>query len=275
MSNRFLLYGVIIVGLMGIQASCKTSRVGGTDDCPKRQLEELTPILRHQMQKELSFVYAKVKVDVKDSDRSNSFNASVKMKPDSAFAGTVKVAGIIGAAYLVDQDTFAYKHKINNCFKKESFATLTKTFGTEVNYSFVQQLILGQAIGIENLETLYPLKNKHFYVIGSHNDKAFQRLEGYNLSDEEQNDIFIKYILDCKELKLVRIEINVPKDSVVIGIDFTKRQTVEGFDFPEETNIKIVTPEDSSFIDIEYTRISLNDPRRIELSIPDSYSECE
>lgn len=275
MRSRILLIGIALVGLLSIQASCKTGKVGGNSDCPKKSVEELSAILKNTIQTKFEHYYAKVKVDIKSSTESNSFNASVKMRTDSAFTGTVKVAGIIGAAYIMDVDSFAYKNKLKKCFKVESYSSLSETFGTEVNYQFVQQLVLGQAVGVESLTELYPLKDDQFYVLASHDKKAFQRLEAYNLNDEEQNDIFIKYILDCESLELVGMRINVPKDQVDIIIDFTKRQKVQGIVLPEQTKVKIVTAEDSVFIDLEYTKTELNEIRRINFSVPGSYSECE
>ena len=274
MSNKIIAYFIIFIGLISVQASCKHTKVGGTGDCPSKEVEELTSKLKHQIQKDFDFYYAKVKVDIKDSKQSNSFSTSIKMKPDSAFSGTVKKAAFVGAQFKVDVDTVAYTMKLEKCYKKGSFETLSETFGTEVSYQFMQQLVLGQAVGVDSLEELYPLKDDQYYILASHDKKAFQRLDAYNLSDEERNDVFIKYILDCKSLKLVQIEINVPKDHTVIKVDFVKRQDVEGVDLPEETSVKIVTPEDSVFIDLEYTKTRLNDPKRIWLSIPDSYNEC-
>ena len=274
MSNKIFTYFIICVGLISIQASCKNSKVGGTADCPAKDVEELSNKLKHPIQKDFEFYYSKVKVKIKDSKQDMSFTTTVKMRPDSAFSGTVKKANIVGAQFLIDRDTFAYTMKLEKCFKKGSFQAMSETFGTEVNYDFVQQLVLGQAVGIENIEVLYPLKDDQYYVLASHDKKAFQRLDAYNLNDEEREDIFIKYILDCGSLKLVRIEINVPKDQTVIKVDFSKRQDVEGVDLPEETSVKIVTPEDSVFIDLEYTKTSLNDRKKIRLSIPSSYNEC-
>lgn len=275
MNNRILTLVVAIISLIFIQASCKNGRLGGSADCPKKKVEELEDVIRYEVQKDFSFFYGKVKVSVKDSKQNNSFNATVKMKPDSAFAGTVKVAGILGAAYLIDQDTFAYKHKINKCYKRESFNSLTDLFGTEMSYTFAQQLILGQAVGEEKVEEFFPLKDEKYYILASHDRKAFDRLEIKNLSDEEMEDIFIRYTLDCDKLELVNIKIDVPKDNVSINIDFTERQDVKGFSLPEETNVKIVTPKDSVFIDLKYTSIALNTPKKINLSIPDSYEECK
>lgn len=275
MSNRLITYAIICSSLLFIQASCKSTNVGGTADCPKKPVEELSAELRKEAQKTFDFYYSKVGVTIKDSKTSNSFKASIKMRPDSAIAGTVKVAGIMGAAYLIDQDTFAYKYKINKCYKKESFNTLTEMFGTEITYKFVQQLMLGQAVGVEKLEMLYPLKNDNFYVLASHDRKVYQRMENSNLADEEQDDIFVKYTLSCVDLQLLKINISIPKDSLYITIDFNERQMVEFFNAPKETRVKIVSPEDSLLIELDYGTTTINEFKKINLSIPDSYSECK
>lgn len=266
---------VAVIGLIFIQASCKNGRIGGSADCPKKKIEELESEVRKPVQENFDFMYAKIGVTVKDQKSKNSFKATVKMRPDSAFSGTVKVAGIMGAAYLIDKDTFAYKNKINKCFKRESYTMLSELFGTDISYNFAQQLILGDAVGNEKIETFYPLKDENFYVLSSHDRKVIERLENLNLEDSEQDDIFIRYSLDCEHLDVAKIRIDVPKDNSSIDINYTKRQEVDGLRLPEETNIKIVTPEDSIFMDLKYNSISLNDRKKINLSIPSSYSECK
>ncbi|UKN00816.1 DUF4292 domain-containing protein [Paracrocinitomix mangrovi] len=275
MSNKWKTYLVIFIGITCIKASCKNNTVGGTPDCPKTDFETLETALRKTVHDKFKFFYSKVDVEVKDSKGSNSFGATLKMRADSAFSGTVKVAGIIGAGYLVDQDTFAFKNRPKKCYKKESYTMLSEMFGTEVNYTFMQQLVLGEALGLEKVQQLYPLKSDTHFMLGSHDKKTFDRLANYNLKDEEMNDIFIRYSLRCDNHQLAKIEIDVPKDSVYILVDFKERQEVEQLIFPKETFVKIVSPQDSVFINLEYDKCELNEEMKINLSIPDSYSECE
>jgi Domain of unknown function (DUF4292) len=274
-SSRKISFWIVFCGILSLQASCKSAHVGGSKDCPKKDVEILRSELEAQLKIGFDFYYSRVKVSIKDSQTSNSFTATVKMKPDSAFAGTIKVAGILGAAYLIDVDSVSHKQKLKKCFKKESYTSLSETFGTEVNYNFMQQLVLGQAVGINQTKEFYPIKEADSYVIATHDKKAFQRLASYNLKDEEFADVFVKYTLDCEDMQLRKIEIHVPKDAVIISIKYLKRQDVEGFLLPEETAIKIISPKDSVFIDLNYSKTSVNSYKKINLSIPDSYSECK
>jgi hypothetical protein len=112
-------------------------------------------------------------------------------------------------------------------------------------------------------------------VLASHDKKMMKRMEEHNLTDEENTELFIQYKMHCETLKLSQIQINAPSLFTSITIDFVKRQEVNGVDFPEETNIKILNPKDSTFITMEYGSVELNDPATIRISIPDSYNECE
>lgn len=272
MQNRILLI-IMFVGL--ILSACKTTKVGGTVDCPSKQVDDLVLVLKNKRVTPFDFLYSKIDVDIKDSKQSNSFKAYLKMKPDSAFAGTIKVAGIIGAAFLVDQDTVAFTNKLKKCYKKESFSVLTEMFGADVDYDFMEALVLGQPIGLDQVAEFYPLKDDKFYVLSSHESKVMDRVDNNNLSDEEQQQLYVRYSLNCGDLTLARIQVNSPKDGVAISIVYTERQTAENIDFPKETNIKIVTAEDSTMIKLDYGEPLFNDPKSVRLSIPDSYSECE
>ncbi|MCB9224581.1 MAG: DUF4292 domain-containing protein [Crocinitomicaceae bacterium] len=272
MKNRFL-WGIVLIGFVLI--GCKTTKVGGTAECPKKSVDELETVLRNKRTIPFSFFTGKISVDIKDSKQSNSFKTTLRMKPDSAFAGTIKVAGIIGAGFLVDQDTVAFTNKLKKCYKKETFSNLTEMFGANVDYDFLESLVLGQPIGLDYVSDFYPIKDDQYYVLSSHDHKVIDRLEKNNLTDEEQSQIYVRYKLNCGDMSLAQVLVDSPKDGVSVRIVYTQRQFVENFDMPKETNIKILSPEDSTFIKLEYDAPEFNDPDKIRLSIPDSYSECE
>lgn len=181
----------------------------------------------------------------------------------------------MGAAYLVDQDSVGFTNRLKKCYKKEGYSFLKEMFGSDVTYSFMQDLILGHPLAIETIEQLYPVKNDRFYVLGSHDKKAFQRLENMELETEEMEEVFIQYYLDCSNLKLARILVDSPLNGTKIDIKFEERQEIDSLDFPKKTSVKINTPIDSIFINLDYNEPDLNDRKSIHLSIPDSYELCE
>jgi hypothetical protein len=256
-------------------ASCKTTHVGGTADCPKRSYEELIELLNAKSITTFSDYSAKISINVKDSKSNNSFKTTLRMRTDSAFAGVMKVAGIIGAGYYGDKDSIIFTNKLKKCFVREDYKTLSQKFGMDLNYNLMEELILGKPFGLSTVEELMPLKDEGHYTLASHDKKAFARLEAGSLEEGELEDVFVQYKLNCETLNLAQILINVPSMLSSVSIIFVKRQDVSGLDFPEETEIKIITPLDSTFISLSYDVPELNDPKTVSISIPDSYNACE
>lgn len=277
MTNSIMKNSLIItfaaVGLM--LASCKTTKVGGTADCPKRDANELVEILKKKSENNFDFFYAKMSCEVAGGETSQSFKTSLKMKLDSAMAGVLKVMGIVGAAYMADQDTVQFTNKLKKCYFKKDYQIMTQQFGLELDYKLLEDMILGKPFGLASLEALYPIKNDSMYVLASHDKKMMQKLADNNLSDLESEDKYIQYKLDCGTLKLAQIEINAPSLLTHIIINFTERQEVEKIDFPKLTVISIENPKDTTNITLTYDDIRLNNPKTIKINIPDTYSECE
>lgn len=255
--------------------ACKTTRLGGTADCPKKDATELVALLKEKSNSNFSFFTAKIDMQVKDSKSSKSFKTTLRMQPDSAFSGVLKVAGIIGAAYLADKDTISFTNKLKKCFFKKDYKILAEQFGMDLNYQLMEDMILGKPFGLSTIKELYPIKDEHYFILASHDKKIMKRLAENNLTDIENNDLYIQYKLDCGTLQLAQIQINAPSMLTSITIDYLQRQEVEGNDLPKETAIKIINPKDSTFITMDYGSPKLNDPSTIRISIPDSYNECE
>ncbi|MEX1002484.1 MAG: DUF4292 domain-containing protein [Crocinitomicaceae bacterium] len=275
MLNSLRIHFALTIAISVLLFACDTAKVGGSADCRKKPVEELTTILNKKLVNDFDFLYTKISIDVKDSKKSNSFKATVKMKPDSAFSGSIKVAGIMGAAYLVDQDSVGFTNRLKKCYQIEGYTFLKKMLGTEVTYEFLQALILGQPVAVNTIEQLYPVKDEQYYKVASHDKKAFQRLEAMELDPEEMEEVYIEYMLHCDNLKVAKIRIRSPLNGTDMMIDFEKRQDVQGVDFPQLTNIRIDTPIDSVFIKLDYNTPDLNEEKVIRLGIPDSYEKCQ
>jgi hypothetical protein len=254
---------------------CKTTKLGGTVDCPKKDASELVNLLQEKAKSNFSFFTAKIDMNVKDSKSSKSFKTTLRMRPDSAFSGNLKIAGFLGAAYLADQDTISFTNRLKKCYFKKDYQILADQFGMDLNYKLLEDMILGKPFGLSTINELYPIKDDHCFILASHDRKIMKRLEDNNLTDKESSEIFIQYKLDCGTLKLAQIQINAPSMFTSITIDYLSRQDVGGNDLPKETAIKIISPKDSTFITMDYGTPELNDPSTIRISIPDSYDECE
>ncbi|MCH2235331.1 MAG: DUF4292 domain-containing protein [Crocinitomicaceae bacterium] len=276
MPSRILKIAVAVGCLVPLLQACgNRQHENDLGKIKKMSDKDLTDSLFKLQKKPFDFFYTKVGVDIEGTSQNVSFKASVKMRVDSAFSGTVTYAGFVGATYLVDQDSAKFTDKTKKCYRAESLSYLTGIFGTEIDYNFFQSLILGEPLGIDPAIKYKQIQDDQFYILSSHKKREIKTFQD-DPDKATADDIVIQYYIHPNDFTLKKVWVNVPADTVQITIDYKERKYYDGFDydFPENTDIKIVTPRDSSVIELNYSPIKLNEPKKIKINIPDSYVEC-
>ncbi|MBK7130067.1 MAG: DUF4292 domain-containing protein [Crocinitomicaceae bacterium] len=250
--------------------SCKTKADSGNEPMKRLNDKELLEHLDSINIIPFEFFYSKIGIDFTSSVRSNSFKATVKMKIDSAFSGTLSVGPVIGATYLVATDSIFFTDKMKSCYFKEDFKYLSMIFGTEIAYNFFQDLILGLPVGYDE-DLKYNIKHtRDFYILSSYKKRELKKPD-----DKEEDNIFVQYYINTATRNLDKISIQVPSDTVDIDIDYMNRVNYDNFMLPELTKIRLVHPRDSIFVNMDYGSVKLNERKEIGINIPESYVKCD
>lgn len=221
-----------------------------------------------------SIFSTRLNVDLKSSTQDASFSCFVKLKVDSAFGGSIKFLGLVFATYKVSTDSVIFVNKRDDCYYAKSLSYLSTLFGTEVEFSFFQSLLLGLPIGLDPDERYKEIKSNIDYIIASSKRRDVKRLEN-DRTERIQENMIIQYHLSSDSLDLTKIDIQVPSDSTSIRIDFLERAITDGINFPSLTKIEIITLKDTVTIQLSYGTIKLNEPGEILIKIPENSVECE
>ena len=261
--------------LLSLVTSCGTSRNAQTAfKLEKRNDKELMESLTKQNEVKFDFFTVRIGVDLESETQNAGFSVYVKMRVDSAFSGSVKKASFVAGSYLINQDSLYYVDKLKDCVIAQPLMYFSTMFGTDVEYDFFQQLILGKAIGFDPEEKYRQLDAPDHYILSTHKERAYKKLENDRLNDVEDL-VLIQYHMNGQTLDLERIEMDVPADTAAISIEYRERKEINGFMVPEDTFIKITTPRDTVKVTLNYATVKLNDPRRIQINIPEDYGVCE
>ena len=275
MKNRGALY-IIGILLVFVSFSCKTKVPGMVT---KRISEKkLIAELFKNSAINYDFFYSKIDVKFKDSKKTQSFKSSVKMRIDSAFSGTITKGPIIAATYLINKDSVKSTNKLAKCYFNENLSYISSIIGVELEYTAFQNLLVGKPLYIDEAVHYKQIKDKfkQYYILSSHKKRKFKRIdkEKLNLNKEKNNDIFIKYYFSPDSLDLVKMNIEIPGDKVSIGVNYDKFQFINNYLVPALTTIKIVHPRDSIFLELDYSKVKINQPKTIKFSVPSSYVDC-
>ena len=214
--------------------------------------------------------YTKISSRYKDKDYNISFKTSIRMRSDSALHALITYARIPIYNTMVTPDTLTIVDRRNNCFLKEGMSYLKETFDVDFQHHNIEELLLGMPVGWDSNEEYYQIKDPYNYIISSHNKRNLRRSE-----KDLSGSVYIRYYLSDTANQIKRIIIDSPSDTTSIDINYFEREFLNGYSVPLEADVKIETPRDTIYIDMKYTKSSVNDPRVLYLVIPEKYDRCE
>jgi hypothetical protein len=266
-----LLFGLSF----GMLSACGTGKNAQTAfKMQKRNDKELMQSLAEQDEIGYDFFTVRIGVDVTSEAQNAAFSCYVKMKVDSAFSGSIKKANFVIGSYLITQDSLFFVDKLKDCYIAQPLLYFSGMLGTDVEYAFFQDLILGKAIGFDPDGKYKQIDSEDHFILSTHKERAYKKLENDRLNIEEDL-VLIQYHLSGETMRLAKIEMEVPADKASISIEYLEQKEVNGFMVPEETHIKISHLRDTVMIKLNYATVKINEPRRIQIKIPEDYNECE
>ena len=96
------------------------------------------------------YMYTKLKVSFKDSERKISFKTTLKAVNDSALSAIVSFARIPVFSALIDTTNLTIINKKDKCYSVQKLKDLTSDLGVSFERSGIEELIYGHAIGFNN-----------------------------------------------------------------------------------------------------------------------------
>lgn len=195
---------------------------------------------------------ARIKIETINGNKSQSVGLSLRMEKDKVI--WLSKLGIVKA--MITPTRVSYYNKLDNTYFDGDFAYLSELLGTELNFSKVQSLLLG--------ESLFPL---------NHSDYKLSIYEkSYLLQPKEQQDVFeIFLLLNPTHFKMDSQQIAQSETSRLLQIDYLTYQNVENEILPEQTKIIALEKDEELEINIEMKGISLNEDLRFPFKIPSGF----
>ncbi|NOQ70448.1 MAG: DUF4292 domain-containing protein [Crocinitomix sp.] len=273
--NKHIIIPLFTLFMVVFLSSCgNRQHVDKGEKLPNKSTKELEKALFAQDSIPFHFFAVRIGVDLKSTQRNASFSCYVKLNVDTAFGGSLRVGPMVGAAYMITTDSIFFANKTDKCYFAESLDYVSTLFGTEVEFDFFQDLILGLPIGLEESTKYQQIKAEDHYILSSHKERLYKRLENDRLNLED-DVMLIQYHMDSASLNVFQTNIEVPSDTTSIQIDYLESKMEEGFRVPEATNIYITNPKDTLEIQLNYGSVKINNRSKIKIKIPSSYVECK
>jgi len=249
---------LVLLSVFVISCKSKAVAVQNTDKTVAAPKEDRKAIAKHYDNK-LDFKTLNIKASAKyeDEKQSQNVSADIKIEKDKQILVSVRFLGITMAKALITPTTVSYYEKIKGTYYEGDFTSLSKWLGTELDYSKVQNLLVGEAL--DDLRR------------GKYTQTIVENL--FKLEDEKEAKIKKTFYLDSEKYLIQKEEISQPAENRMLAIKYSDSKTFDQGILPTKIEINAVQPKGKTDINLEYNNITFNEELSFPYSVPSGYKK--
>ncbi len=292
-------YAVLLLSLVLISTSCKSKKATASDREPLRNRTAGFLLKRYEENK-FDYQWLGMKVDASFviKGESQSFKATLRMRKDSAiWISITPLLGIEMIRVLVTPDTLKYLSKIpeNKFYFIGSSDLINKKLGVELDFDMLQDLLIGNAIGLEKDEGRFrsEIDSEEYLLISRYkrkvrrmvgvddrklesdtiiinpNDPRYQRT--IKRVDENEGIIVSRYWLEPDNFRLVKSVFNDVIRQRTMDIRYGKFQKSGDQFYPAQGLLNVNDANGALELNFEITRLSSDKTYDFPFEIPNDY----
>ena len=252
--NRFLVLLVVI-----FMVSCKpkalvTSATTVTE--PVDNIKASKIVDNHYSNKsDFSSLYIKANARFSDEKQTQNVTAEIKIKKDQQILVSIRFLGITMAKASITPTSVSYYEKIKGTYFEGDFSALSQWLGTDLDYSKIQNMLVGEALDDLN-------KGKYTQVL-------LDNL--YRLDDSNNGNTKKTYYFNPNDFTVNKQEVTQTAENRTIQIAYPERVAHKEANLPSSIEIKTSQPKGKSEINLNYNSVSFNEELSFPYSVPDGY----
>ncbi|MBB4800803.1 hypothetical protein HNP37_000842 [Flavobacterium nitrogenifigens] len=250
---------VLLLSIAVISCKSKAVAVQGNNTSQAVAPKEDKKVVEKHYENKLDFstLYIKASAKYVDEKQSQNVTAEIRIEKDKQILISVRFLGITMAKALITPSAVSYYEKINGTYYEGDFTSLSKWLGTELDYSKVQNLLVGEAF--DDLR-----KGKYTQTIV---DNLFR------LDEEKDANIKKTFFLDGEKYLIQKEEIAQPSENRNLQINYSDSKVFNQGTLPTSIEINAVQPKGKTNINLNYNNISFNEELSFPYSVPSGYKK--
>src|SRR5690554_934436 len=239
---------------------------------------------------------SKLSVYSSSPSQSGSFKVNLRMKKDSVIWMSITPAlGIEAVRVLIEPDSLMYINKMKSQYFAGAYEEIDSLLQYATRFAFLENLLVGNPVEIEPEEKYITLVDELYYVLQTRVKRKLKKAVDINvkwaMKDSvygdvvnpkkfekatekfDDTDLIVKrYYIRASDFRISRVNIDDLQYNRSIQIKYSKFETIDGHSFPLKIDINVRTPNESSVVEIEHSRIKINEPQTYPFKIPSSYN---
>jgi hypothetical protein len=237
--------------------SCKTTSVATQASTPVSKLKSKTIIDNHYKNKtDFSTLYIKANVRYADEKQTQNVTAEIKIKKGEQILVSIRFLGITMAKASITPSSVSYYEKIKGTYFEGDFTSLSQWLGTDLNYSKIQNLLLGEALDDLNK--------------GKYAESLVESL--YRLDDLSASKTRKTFYINPADFTINKQEINQTEEGRMFQVAYSDIKKYTEMPLPNRVLINSYQKTGKSEINLDYSSVSFNEELSFPYSVPSGYN---
>ena len=296
--NRLVMLFLFALATM-LFSACKTSERASKEKAMKNRTAGF--VLKHYDDARFDYDWLGMKVDADfgTEEESSGFKATIRMRKDSLIWVSITPAlGIEMIRVMITPDSLKYLSKIpdNKFYYLGTFEDVNRLVGTSFDFEMLQQLLVGNAIGLEKDERRFRSEvDGDDYLLISKYRRKVRRMVGVDDRKLESDTILVnpddpryqrtmrksedsdelivsRYWFEAAQFRLIKSVFNDLLRQRTLDIAYSDfRADGEQF-YPAKCRLTISSPQVKQVLNYEITKLSSGKAYDFPFDIPDDYA---
>jgi hypothetical protein len=236
--------------------SCKSKSVVADATGSATKMSASKIITNHYNNKsEFSTLYIKANAKYADEKQTQNVTAEIKIKKDEQILVSIRFLGITMAKASITPTSVSYYEKIKGTYFEGDFSALSQWLGTDLDYSKIQNMLLGEAMDDLNK--------------GKYAESLTEQL--YRLDDVTNNNTKKTFYFEVDSFRIKKQEITQKAENRMIQVAYDNSKLYNEIVMPTSVAINTYQPKGKTVINLEYNTISFNEELSFPYSVPNGY----
>ena len=250
----------IVVLIALFMVSCKSKAIAvAASNAPTTEASNMTSkkIIEnyYNNKNQFSTLYIKSSARYADNKQTQNVTAEIKIKKDEQILVSIRFLGITMAKALITPKSVNYYEKINGSYFEGDFSSLSQWLGTDLDFSKIQNMLLGQAI--DDLT-----KGKYLESLLE---------QTYRLDDTSNANTKKSFFLDADKFLVQKQEITQTAEERMIKVAYADNKVYNEATLPTSVLINTFQKKGNTEINLDYNTVTFNEELSFPYSVPNGY----
>jgi hypothetical protein len=263
--NEKSLFLVFIIAVF--VAGCKPK-----EKALRSLMPDYSPAQLHKKMEENSFNFnwlsAKISADLTEGKKKTSFKISYRAKKDSAiWASIYPTAGIEVARALITKDSVKFLNRWNSTYFAGDYSFINSAFGIDLDYNIIESALTGNPVGFYDAEDFKSFIDQDNYLL-----TTTKRRKGKKPAIKADTTGVHNYRIwiEPKNFKISKMGVYDFQTKENLEIIYSNFTLVDSVPFPFKILLKL-TGEKPARINLQYSKVSHDEPQSMPFTIPEKY----